>query len=288
MLGVIPGSFSSLRSEARFRSMGAGASGGWGRWKRLHPAVTSAAASTRTASRAGARGMGPRSLPCPPPSTEEAAEPVAQAPSRRPDGASAAAHGAADLFADGRPRLAVEAARLRRLRPGEEGLVAALRAPGGGELAGGRIDLAPHDVVRHPEVLLARLAARGAHEVGPDGEGSLRARESGRPTAVEPHPDARNHLGREAAEPRVPGVARGARLARGRAGEARLARGPAGAAVDYALEQMGHEVGDARVDDVLLLRRRGVERLAVGGGDRDDECRGPAHAAAREHAVRRG
>src|SRR2546422_1665957 len=225
MLGVIPGSFSSLRSEARFRSMGAGASGAWRRWKRLHPAATSAAASTRTASRAGARGMGPRSLPCPPPSTEEAAEPVAQAPSRRPDGASAAAHGAADLLADGRPHLAVEAARLRRLRPGEEGLVAALRAPGGGELAGGGIDLAPHDVVGHREVLLARLAARGAHEVGPDGEGSLRAREPGRPAPVEPDPDAGHHLRRETDEPRVAGVVRRARLAGGRAGKACLARG---------------------------------------------------------------
>src|SRR2546428_11414551 len=175
MLGVIPGSFSSLRSEARFRSMGAGASGAWRRWKRLHPAATSAAASTRTASRARARGMGPRSLPCPPPSTEEAAEPVAQAPSRRPDGASAAAPGAADLLADGRPHLAGEAARPRRLRPGEEGLVAALRAPGGGELAGGGIRLAPHQVGRHPEGPPARLAARGAHEVRPDWEGSLRA-----------------------------------------------------------------------------------------------------------------
>src|SRR2546430_421501 len=137
MLGVTPGSFSSLPSEARFRSMGADAAGAWRGWKRLPGGATSAAASPRTASRAGARGRGPRSLPCPPPSTEEAAEPVAQAPSRRPDGASAAAHGAADLLADGRPRLAVEPARLRRLRPGEEGLVAALPAPRGGELAGG-------------------------------------------------------------------------------------------------------------------------------------------------------
>src|SRR2546429_9876840 len=143
MLGVTPGSFASLRSEARSRSMGADAAGAWRRWRRLHAGATSAAASTRTVSRAGARGMGPRSLPCPPPSTEEAAEPVAQAPSRRPDGASAAAHGAADLLADGRPRLAVEPARLRRLRPGEEGLVAALPAPRGGELAGGGIDPPP-------------------------------------------------------------------------------------------------------------------------------------------------
>src|SRR5206468_3294620 len=133
MLGVTPGSFSSLRSEARFRSMGADAAGAWRRLKRLHAGATSAAASTRTAS-----------------------------------------------------------------------------------LAGAGIDLAPHDVVGHREVLLARLAARGAHEVGPDGEGSLRARESGRPAAVEPHPDARHHLGREADEPRVAGVVRGARLARGR------------------------------------------------------------------------
>src|SRR5207244_9079601 len=180
MLGVTPGSFSSLRSEARFRWLGAGAAGAWRRWRRLHAGATSAAASTRTASRAGARGMGPRSLPCPPPSTEEAAEPVAQAPSRRPDGASAAAHGAADLLADGRPRLAVEPARLRRLRPDEEGLVAALRTPGGGELAGGGIDLAPHDVVRHREVLLPRLAARGAHARGPAGGGSSGARHAGR------------------------------------------------------------------------------------------------------------
>src|SRR5438128_7044049 len=188
MVGVIPGSFSSLRSEARFRSMGAGASGAWRRWKRLHAGATSAAASTRTASRAGARGMGPRSLPCPPPSTEEAAEPVAQAPSRRPDGASAAAHGAADLLADGRPRLAVEPARLRRLRPGEDGLVAALRAPGGGELAGGGIDLAPHDVVGHREVLLARLAPRCAHQHRPDGWGPLRARDAGPPPTLRPPP----------------------------------------------------------------------------------------------------
>src|SRR3989442_3294542 len=161
MLGVTPGSFSSLRSEARFRSMGADAAGAWRRWKRLHAGATSAAASTRTASRAGARGMGPRSLPCPPPSTEEAAEPVAQAPSRRPDGASAAAHGAADLLADGRPHLAVEAARLPRLRPGEERPVAGLRAPGGGELAGGGVGLAPHDVARHREGLRARPPPRG-------------------------------------------------------------------------------------------------------------------------------
>src|SRR2546428_7950165 len=181
MLGVIPGSFSSLRSEARFRSMGAGASGAWRRWKRLHPAATSAAASTRTASRAGARGMGPRSLPCPPPSTEEAAEPVAQAPSRRPDGASAAAHGAADLLADGRPRLAVEPARLRRLRPGEEGLVAALRAPGGGELAGGGIDLAPHHVGRPPGGLPAPPPPRGAPAGRPGGGGSPRAPPVGPP-----------------------------------------------------------------------------------------------------------
>src|SRR5438093_9772494 len=226
MLGVTPGRCSSWCSEAGFRAMAA--AGARRRWKRPHAGARSEATSTRVASRAAARGMGPGSLPCPPPSTKEAAEPVAQAPSRRPDGASAAAHGAADLFADGRPRRPMERAGLARLRPGEEGLVATLRAPGGGELAGGGIDLAPHDVVGHREVLLARFAARGAHEVGPDGEGSLRAREPGRPTAVEPHPDARHHLGREADEPRVAGVVRGARLARGRAGEARLARGTAG------------------------------------------------------------
>src|SRR5207249_734486 len=175
-------------------------------------------------------------------STKEAAEPFAQAPARRSDGATAAAHGAADLLADGRPRLPVERARLLRLRPGEEGLAAGDRASRGGELAGFGIDIAPHDVVGHREVALARLAARGAHEVGPDGERSLRAREPGRPAAVEPHPDAGHHLGREAYEPRVAGVVRRARLARGRAGEARLARGTAGAAVDHALGD-GREAG---------------------------------------------
>src|SRR6059058_1567984 len=282
MLGVIPGSFSRLRSEARFRSTGAGVAGAWRRWKRLHAGARSTVASASAASRAGARVMGPRSLPCLPPSTKEAAEPFAQAPARRSDGAAAAAHGAADLLADGRPRLPVERARLLRLRPGEEGLAAGDRASRGGKLAGFGIDVAPHDVLGHREVALARLAARGAHEVGPDGERSLRAREPGRPAAVEPHPDAGHHLGREADEPRVAGVVGRARLARGRAGEARLARGTAGAAVDHALEEMGDEIGDAWGEDALLFRRRGVERLAVGGGDGDDERRGPAQAAARE------
>src|SRR5437899_12588810 len=104
MLGVIPGSFSRLRSEARFRSTGAGSSGAWLlQGSRLQAGAASAVASTRLASRATAGGMGPRSLPCPPPSTKEAAEPVAQAAARRPEGASAATHGAADLLAEGRP-----------------------------------------------------------------------------------------------------------------------------------------------------------------------------------------
>src|SRR5207245_10171164 len=170
MLGVIPGSFSSSRSEARFRSMGAGVSGAWRRWKRLHAGATSAAASASAASRAGARVMGPRSLPCLPPSTKEAAEPFTEAPARRPDGASAAAHGAANLLADGRPRFPVERARLLRLRPGEEGLAAGDRASRGGELAGFGIDVAPHDGLGHREVAPARRAARGAHGGGPDGK----------------------------------------------------------------------------------------------------------------------
>src|SRR5437867_2926413 len=130
MLGVIPGSFSSVRSEARFRSTGAGVAGAWRRWKRLHAGARSTVASAAAASRAGARVMGPRSLPCLPPSTKEAAEPFPDAPARRPDGASAAA----DLLADGRPHLAVERARLLRLRPGEERLAAGGRASRGGEL----------------------------------------------------------------------------------------------------------------------------------------------------------
>ena len=50
MLGVTPGSFSSLPSEARFRSMGADAAGAWRRWKRLHAGATSAAADLGIAS----------------------------------------------------------------------------------------------------------------------------------------------------------------------------------------------------------------------------------------------
>src|SRR2546428_3218592 len=150
MLGVIPGSFSSVRSEARFRSTGAGVAGAWRRWKRLHAGARSTVASASAASRAGARVMGPRSLPCLPPSTKEAAEPFAQAPARRSDGAAAAAHGAADLLADGRPRLPVERARLLRLRPGEEGLAAGGRASPGGGVGGFGIGRAPPGVVRHP------------------------------------------------------------------------------------------------------------------------------------------
>src|SRR2546428_5681234 len=150
MLGVIPGSFSSVRSEARFRSTGAGVAGAWRRWKRLHAGARSTVASASAASRAGARVMGPRSLPCLPPSTKEAAEPFAQAPARRSDGAAAAAHGAADLLADGRPRLPVERARLLRLRPGAEGPAAGGPGPPRGAAAGVRVDRAPPHVGRPP------------------------------------------------------------------------------------------------------------------------------------------
>src|SRR2546430_10256311 len=150
MLGVIQGSFARLRSEVRFRSTGAGVAGAWRRGRRLHAGGRSSVAGASAASRAGARVMGPRSLPCLPPSTKEAAEPFAQAPARRSDGAAAAAHGAADLLADGRPRLPVERARLLRLRPGEEGLAAGGPASPRGELARVGSDAAPHPVVGDP------------------------------------------------------------------------------------------------------------------------------------------
>src|SRR3989442_4267574 len=156
MLGVIPGSLPSVGSEARFRSTGAGVAGAWRRWKRLHAGARSTVASASAASRAGARVMGPRSLPCLPPSTKEAAEPFAQAPARRSDGAAAAAHGAADLLADGRPRLPVERARLLRLRPGEEGLAAGDRASPAGQLGRFGVGVGPPGVVRHPGDALAR------------------------------------------------------------------------------------------------------------------------------------
>src|SRR5947208_14301931 len=145
MLGVIPGSFSSLRSGAGFSWIGAGlaVSGAWLGWSRRHAGAISAVASTRVASRARARGMGPRSLPCSSPSTEEAAEPFTQAPARRPDGAAAAAHGAADLLAEGRPHRPVERACLPRLRPDEERLAAGRRAVGRGEPAGVGSDVEP-------------------------------------------------------------------------------------------------------------------------------------------------
>src|SRR5256884_6982286 len=152
MLGVIPGSFSSLRSGARLRSIGAGlsVSGAWLRCSRLHAGAISAVASTRVASRASARGMGPRSLPCSSPSTKEAAEPFTQAPARRPDGAAAAAHGAADVLAEGRPHRPVERARLARLRPDEERLAAG--PPGGrrGRAPPARGALQPPPGLRRP------------------------------------------------------------------------------------------------------------------------------------------
>src|SRR5439155_9612233 len=201
-LGVTPGSSSTLLRDAVLMSMGAGFSSTWPRWSRPQALTARSVASAR--SRAAARSiLGQPPLARPRRSAEEVAEPVAQPASRLSERPSTAADRTSDLVAERCPHRAVQRARLARLRPDQERLAPDVGTAGGREPTRHRIDVAPDDALGHRELAWHVGSGDGAHELGPDRQGSLRARESGRAAAVEPDPHARDDLGGVADEPRV-------------------------------------------------------------------------------------
>src|SRR5438128_4062473 len=148
-----------------------------------------------------------------PGSAEEPPDPAEHPPPSRPDGPPAAAQHISHALADGGPHRAVPIAEVLGLGAGEEGLAPHLGAAGGGEESGGGVDVPPDDVVGDLERTRRPGPGRRAHEVDPDGKRALGTGEPGRRAVVETHPDAGDHLGREADEPGVAGVVRRAGLA---------------------------------------------------------------------------
>src|SRR3989442_1642079 len=145
MLGVMPGSCSTLRTEALLRSISAGRSSP--RWRPMRPHADTATRVAQATARA-ARVIGAVTLPRAHPSAEEVPEPVADPPAGRSDRAPAAAHRILDVVSDRGPARAVKPAGLARLGVDEERLEP---DPGGarGRQAPGRPgDLGPGDPVR--------------------------------------------------------------------------------------------------------------------------------------------
>src|SRR5581483_552076 len=267
MLGVMPGSVSIRFRDAELRSSTGGACEP--RWKTPQAArksATATAARGRDRFRIDARPYSDRRA-----SAEESPEPAEEATAALLDGAPAVAHVAADRG----PDAAVTVARLGRLGAAEERLVPPLGTRRGREESGRRVDVAPDDVVRSRERRLPPGRRRRADEIDPDRERAFRAGEAGRRTVVVADPDPGEHVRREPDEPGVAGVVGRAGLARRGAVEPEPARAARRARVDDALEEMGHQVGDARLEDARRLARGGVQHLAGRRRDGDDDRRRP-------------
>ena len=123
---------------------------------------------------------------------------------------------------------AVEQTHLGRLGAREEGLAEDARAARRGELAGVAVDVDEGDALRRVERRCsARPASARDMNGGPDRQRRLRAAQAERLVVVEPDPDHRQQLRREADEPGVAQVVGRAGLAGGverEAGGARAAR----------------------------------------------------------------
>src|SRR5438094_1875389 len=191
-----------------------------------------------------------------PGSAKEPAHPAEQPPPARLDGTPAAAERTAQPVAHGGPRPPMTIAQALWLGAGEERLAPRLRAAGRRQQSGRRVDVPPHDVVGDGERPRRAGAGGGTHEVDPDGKRPLRTGETRRRTVVEADPHARDDLGREADEPGVARVVRRSRLAGRGAVDAGATGAPGRSGVDHALEEVRHEIRDARVEHVRLLAGR--------------------------------
>src|SRR5580704_13007664 len=89
----------------------------------------------------------------------------------------------------------MEIAGLERLRSREERFADHTRTGGHGQLAGVGIDLHEADAVGRLERDAGRAGERANHELGPDGQRGLSAREPERLVLVEAHPDDRHERG---------------------------------------------------------------------------------------------
>src|SRR5436853_3159116 len=116
--------------------------------------------------------------------------------SRRPGGTG---EGITSTTAPGfgaEPRLkTMQVARLHGFGSGEKCFAQDTRAAGQRELAGIRIDIDEADAFRRVEGNARVAGERADHEVGPDWERGLRAREADRLVVVEAHPDDGEEFG---------------------------------------------------------------------------------------------
>src|SRR5262249_2622630 len=151
---------------------------------------------------------------------------------------------------------AVNGAELPRFRRGEKRLADDDRAPGGGELAVPRVDLAERDRGRRRGGERGHHGERCPHEGGPDRERGLRARQAEAVSLVEPDPHERDQPRRVADEPRVAPLVRRARLPGDRALHAERPCRGAGPAIEDALEQVRHQEGLVRPESSFSLAAR--------------------------------
>ena len=89
------------------------------------------------------------------------------------------------------------------------------RATGHGQQSRAAIDVGEADVRRHIERFVAVACKRARHERQPDGQRRLRAAQTERLIFIKTDPYHGEKVGREADEPRIAQVVRGAGLARG-------------------------------------------------------------------------
>src|SRR5262245_28256069 len=104
-----------------------------------------------------------------------------------------------------------------------EGLAECPGTRRGGELAARWADVREADPLGHVEGRAVAAGEGARHELCPDGEGRLRTGQAERLVLVVADPDDRQEVGREAGEPGVAQVVRGAGLA------GRVERKPGGA-----------------------------------------------------------
>ena len=155
-----------------------------------------------------------------------------------------------------------------------------------GDLAVGRVHVAEGDRGRRHGGGGRHHAEGDAHEVGPDRQRGLRAREAQHVPLIEPDPDEGDEPGRVADEPGVAALVRRARLPGDRSGHAEGPRRGAGAAVEHTLEQVSDEEGLVRPEPRLPIGARLADAaLAVDHGAEPGGA-GPV-AAARERRERR-